>query len=75
MLKKAREEKRRKKEEQDNRTKWNRSAGVSNPAGEKEEMKKNEGGEKSEQMKLDPQNKIMVKQSNRLSNKRQRTKI
>ena len=38
-------------------------------------MKKNKEGEEGKQTKLDPQYKIMVKQRNGLSNKRQRTKI
>ena len=64
------EEKLRKKEEEDNGTKWNGSVGILHPAGEKEETKKNEGGEEGEQTKLDPQNEIMVKHSNRLSDKK-----
>ena len=43
-----------------------------------EETKKNKGGGEGqviEQMKLDPQNKIKVKHSNRLSDKKQRMKV
>ena len=52
-----------------NGTKWNGSAR------EEEQTKKNKREEEVEQTKLDPQNEIMVKQSNGLSNKRQRPKI
>ena len=42
---------------------------------EEEETKKNEGGEEGEQTNLDPHNEIMVKGSNRLSDKKQRPKV
>ena len=71
----AREEKRRMKKKEDNRTKWNVSAGVFYPAREKEETEKNEGGKEGEQMKLYPQSGLMVIHSDRLSNKEQRQKI
>ena len=48
FLKTAREEKFKNKEEEDNRTKWNGSAGILHTAGEEEETKKNEGGEEDE---------------------------
>ena len=44
FLETAREEKLRKKKEVDNGTRWNVSAGVFYPAGEKEETGKNKGG-------------------------------
>ena len=37
--------------------------------------KKNEGGQDGEQTILDPQNKTMVKHSNRLSDKKRKTKV
>ena len=55
FLETAREGKRRKKKEEDNGTKWNVSAGLFYPAGEKEETDKNQGGEEGGQMKLYPQ--------------------
>ena len=66
FLKTAREEKLRNKEEEDKGTKGNGSARIFHPEGGEVETKNNEGGEEGEQTKLDPQNKTMVKHSNRL---------
>ena len=60
FLETAREEKQRKKKEEDNVTKWNVSAGVFYPAGEKEETEKNKGRKEGKQMKLYPQSGLMV---------------
>ena len=43
FLEAAREEKRRKEKEENEKTKWNVSAGVFSPAKEKEETEKSEG--------------------------------
>ena len=75
VLKKAREEKLRNKEEEDNETTGNGSTIVLHPARGEEETKTNEKGEEGEQTKLNPQNEIMVKYINGLGDNKQRKKI
>ena len=55
FLEVAREEKRRKEKEENERTKWNVSAGLFSPAIEKEETEKSEGREEGEPIELYPQ--------------------
>ena len=54
---------------------WNVSAEVFQPAGEKGEVEKNKGGEEVHQMKLYPQSGLMVIHGNGLSNKEQEQEI
>ena len=75
VLKKARGEKLRTKEEEGNETKENGLARVLHPARGENEKKTNEKGDKGEHMKPNPQNEILVKQINRLSDKKPREKI
>ena len=67
FLKAAQEARRKKKKEEDDGIKLNVSAEVFQPAGEKGEAEKNERGEGVRQMKLCPQNGLMVIHSKGLS--------
>ena len=75
VLKKARGEKLRTKEEEGNETKENGLARVLHPARGENEKKTNEKGDKGKHMKPNPQNEILVKQINGLSDKKPREKI
>ena len=69
FLEVAREEKRRKEKEENEKTKWNMSAGVFSPAKEKEETEKSKGREEGEPIKLYPQGGLMVIHSDKFSDK------
>ena len=67
FLEVSREEKKRKDKEENEKTKWNMSAGVFSPAKEKEETEKIQGREEGEPIELYPQGELMVIHSDKLS--------
>ena len=75
FLEAAQEARRKKKKDEDHGIKWKVSAEVFQPAGEKGEAEKNDGGEGVRQMKLYPQIGLMVIYSNGLSVKEQGQEI
>ena len=75
VLTQIRGEKLRNKEEEDNETKENGLARVPHPARREDETKTDEKGNEGEQTKPNPQHGVMVKQINKLSDKKPREKI
>ena len=75
VLKQIRREKLKNKEEEDKKTKENELARVPHPARTEDETKMDEKEEEGEQTKPNPQHGVMVKQINKLSDKKPREKI